>query len=335
MIRAALWPWLLALPLPWLLARLPSRLPGRPPREAAWLHPDAALLARLAGDRPDPARRWALLGCSLLVLALARPQWTGPLPPALASAAGLPGGALVVAMDVSGSMRTRDVPGPGGLRSRLGAARELVEGLLALRPADRVGLVAFGEEAYLLLPPTRDHALLERLLGQLRPGMAGERTALGDALALAARHLAAQPPEGRSLLLLSDGTSTAGRLRPEEALEALRRAGVRVYTVAVGRREGLYPRGPLEGPALVRRPPDLALLRRLARATGGEAFRLGEAGAARAVAARIGAREAAAEARRHPLELYPLPLAAGLALLLAARLRRLGELPPPSPRPHP
>lgn len=312
------WLWLLLLPLGvgWWAQR-------RPARQLALPHPHAAWLAEEAPRRPpwSSARVSWLLGCGLLIVALARPQWVEP------SELAYSGRDFLLALDVSGSMRA--VEGAGV--SRLDALKQGVDGFLAARTGDRAGVIVFGDEAYTLVPVTTDMNLLRALLREVRAGMAGERTALGDALALAVARLQDQAAQARIVILLTDGTNTAGTVSPSAALALARAHGVRVYTVAIGGGgEVWFPRGPREAPELTRLPVDEALLKELAAGSGGKYYAAPAVDALRAIMADIERSEPLRLTRRTlaAQEWFVVPAMGGLLCLAAAWWRgRLSVLP--------
>src|SRR5262249_4755895 len=121
------------------------------------------------------------LAWALLILALSRPQYAEP--PLEKT---VPQRDLMLAMDLSQSMDTRDFPGPNGQKlTRIDAVRSVVADFVKKRPGDRIGLVAFGDAAYPLVPFTMDHKTVELMIAGTLPGMAGPRTALGDSIGLA------------------------------------------------------------------------------------------------------------------------------------------------------
>jgi Ca-activated chloride channel family protein len=214
----------------------------RPPT-LAW---PAALEVRATGARRrDPVRALGLglRGGALVLLAAALAGPLGPPPSARPHEEGLD---LLLVLDSSGSMRALDAEVEGLPRTRLELAREVVARFALHRVAqgDRVGLVVFGDSAFTLCPLTSDGRLLRSALERVEAGMAGEATALGDALTLALKRLGATPgaaadpllPRRAGLLavLLTDGRSNAGAVPPEIAAGLAAELGVRVHTVGIG-----------------------------------------------------------------------------------------------------
>ncbi len=202
--------------------------------------------------RLDPVRLLALALRAGALLALAA-ALAGPLGPPPASHPTEEGLDLVLVLDGSGSMRALDARVAGSPRTRLELAREVVARFARHRVAqgDRVALVVFGEHAFTLCPLTRDGGLLAAALDRVEAGMAGEATALGDALALGVERLVVPrdaerdagsltPLPGRMsragqvVVLLTDGRSNAGTVPPDVASQLAAQLGVRVHTVGIG-----------------------------------------------------------------------------------------------------
>ena len=292
------WAWCFALlPLPWLARRWLA------PAECgvALRVPSLPALAKRPAAAAGP-HRLATLAWLLLVLAAARPQMPGTTVPQA-----LDGRDLMLAFDVSASMATTDLLLDGRAVTRLAAARHFADGFLAARAGDRIGLVVFGSQAYLHTPLTRDLAAIRAALATADVGLAGRETALGDAIALSIKHLPEAPGLERTLILLSDGANTAGKLTPERAGWLARRAGLRIHAVVIG--------GDGKAPGL----------EALVAPGGGIHARATDAAALADFWRRIDAVEPAApDALRRPAqELYAWPLAAALMLAAVLTFMRL------------
>ncbi len=206
------------------------------------------------------------LGMVLAVIALARPVLTQQ--ETVIKSEGID---IIMALDVSGSMRSMDFQKDGKDVSRLDVARSVMARFVQGRFHDRIGLLLFGEEAFNLVPPTLDHRALVEFLRQVEIGMAGKRsTALGDALAVAARRFIHVDAPGKIVILLTDGRSNSGTLSPQQAARAAGALGVRVYTIGVGAPRRDDPAG-VAAPA--RGELDESTLREIAELTGGQYFR--------------------------------------------------------------
>ena len=309
------WPWMfLALPLPWLAWKL---LPAAPQRAAIQL-PQPISLQHLASTRPG-GPRWRLVVAALawlaVVCAAARPQQ--PAPP---QAINNTGRALMLAVDCSGSMAIPDMRWGGQDVSRFAAVKAIAQRFIAQRSGDDVGLILFGTHAYLLTPMTFDvHTVAEQMSGAAI-GLAGRETAIGDAIALAVKHLAALPARARVLVLLTDGVNTAGSVDPLAAAKLAKAAGVRIYTIGVGadaQSINVFGFQIAQSDSAL----DVGTLTQIADATGGRFFRAAD-GAQLADAYRaIDRLEPLATGHallRPDHEWYPWPLA--LALLLGCAL---------------
>lgn len=216
------WPWFaLALALP-LLVRF-----GLPPvsrtGRARLAHACFPLLLPQTGQSQW---RMALCWC-VLVLALCRPQWQeAPLIHYQASRD------LILAVDLSDSMRTQDMLDEGEQRDRLSAVRQQIAQLIGERPGDRIALIVFADHAYLLSPLTQETRALLALTRELDFDLVGRTTALGEAILLARQH--ADPARPTALLLVTDGRNTAGNADPLTEARRAAAAGIRLYTLGVG-----------------------------------------------------------------------------------------------------
>jgi Ca-activated chloride channel family protein len=291
------WPWwLLALPLPWLARRLLSPATG-----VALRVPCLPARAEAAESGRARVALWiAALAWLLLLLAAARPQAPADAGNELAR-----GRDLMLAFDLSASMGHVDLLLDGQALERLGAARKLADAFLQKRNGDRVGLIVFGSQAYLHTPLTGDLQAVREALASTEVGLAGPETALGDAIALAVKHMQGLPDQDRVLLVLTDGASNAGTLALPRAAWLAQRAGVRIHLIGVG--------VAASGNSL-----DESTLRNIAAQTGGTYARATDGPSLRAFLQSIDTLESsglAVPAPRPPRELYAWPL--GLALLLA------------------
>ncbi len=206
---------------------------GRAGRPSAVAHSNTELVRELAKTRRTrwgrilPALRW--ISAALFVIALARPNIEHRHAEVHSS-----GVDIMLAIDVSGSMQAQDMIGPRGRSSRLDAGKEVVARFVADRDSDRIGLVAFAGQPYLVSPLTMDHDWLLQRLGALDASQVGDGTAIGSALASGVRRLDARQAKSKILVLLTDGQNNAGRISPAAAAEAARALGVKVYTIGIG-----------------------------------------------------------------------------------------------------
>ncbi len=223
------------------------------------------------------------------------------------------GVAIVVAMDVSESMGDA---GLGG-RRKLDVAIAEAKRFVGRREGDAIGLVVFGGEAAVRVPPTVDRAVVLDALGSLRAGELGDGTAIGTALGLAANRLRGIEARSRVILLITDGRSNAGALDPTTAARAAAALRQHVYVVAVD-----------DGDV------GLPLLERVASAGRGSLFEASDGAGLAEAYAQIDRMEPSTFAGRERTVRLPATwglLWAALALVLAERgaraAGRLGALP--------
>jgi Ca-activated chloride channel family protein len=342
---------LLVLPAAFLAYRLAQRRRMR----YAVRYTNVDVLAAVAG--PVQKRRLIapllfLLAVATLCVAVARPH--------ISTMVGRENATVVMVLDVSGSMRANDVK-----PSRLDAAEQAIRIFLKrVPPRVRVALILFAGEAEVAAPPTTDHELVAQSVNDadIFPGFGG--TAIGDALAAAVKLAqqatnaqgtrgltsyhpdavpAAEPKVASSLvsiLFLSDGHQTRGQLLPLQGAALARRAGIPVYTVALGTPNGKitnFPQfggggvpggGGVQGGGFFRRglAPDPATLHAIARQTGGKFYEARSAGAVKDAYAKLGSSLARVPGHREVTDAFIggaallLLLALGLSTIWAPRL---------------
>lgn len=273
-MMSLLWPWALAaFPLPFILRLILPR--AKQANDAALRVPD--LSAYEIGENNTFASkksRWPLLlyllAWSCLLLAAARPQWTG-------EAIELPisGRDLMLAIDISKSM-DHPIRHDRGAVSRITATKAVASAFIEKRVGDRIGLILFGDQAYVQVPLTFDRTTVTTLLDEAVTGLAGQATAIGDAIGLAVKRLVAQENENthnqsspntiqrniseeRVMILITDGVSNRGEITPLKAAELAASKGLKIHTIGIGNRGS--------------RELDEVTLRKVAEITGGKYFR--------------------------------------------------------------
>ncbi|HEX4509833.1 MAG TPA: VWA domain-containing protein [Burkholderiaceae bacterium] len=311
------WPWMLAaFPLPLLAIALPA---ARAPQPPTLRFPFADMLHAVAA--PSRGRRHllrlaiALLAWVSLVVAAARPQHVG-------ATVRLPvtGRSIMMAVDLSGSMQTPDMRVGDQAVSRLTAVKAVAGDFVQRRAGDRLGLILFGDQAYLQVPLTLDRKTVSTLLDEAQIGLAGQQTAIGDAIGLAIKRLREEPAGNRVLILLTDGASNSGTVSPLKAADLAAQEGVRIYTIGVGAPESAAgPFGLVQGGDS---DLDEGALETIAQKTGGAYFRASDVASLRKIYGlidKIEPRSKDAQSWRPVEELYPWPLGAalGLTVLLA------------------
>ncbi|MDD5722574.1 MAG: VWA domain-containing protein [Syntrophales bacterium] len=202
-------------------------------RPAGITYSMTAMVSRLAGGTDRLTGKISLVvrtGCLvLLVLAAARPQLYN-----VSREIKSPGVDIMLCLDTSGSMQALDFTLDGEPVSRLAAVKKVVGDFVKKREMDRIGLVVFGTEAFTQSPLTLDKGLLMDLVKRMKIGMAGDKTAIGSAIAVGGKRLKDLKAKSKILILLTDGRQTAGSLTPAEAAEAARALGIKVYAIGVG-----------------------------------------------------------------------------------------------------
>jgi Ca-activated chloride channel family protein len=230
-------PWALALlPLPLLMRWLPEYRESRDSVKVPFFDK----LVELSEQRPQsgamrlrraPAQHFLVHFTWLcLVLAAAKPEWVGP--PVEQEKSGRD---LMVAVDLSGSMETRDFTLPDGETvDRLTALKKVLDELAEERASDRLGLIVFGNAAYLQTPFTDDHQVWRQLLQETEIGMAGQSTVFGDAIGLAIKLFTEGDSDHRVLIMLTDGNDTGSTVPPVDAAKVAATQDIRIYTIAIG-----------------------------------------------------------------------------------------------------
>lgn len=264
------YPWVLS-----LLALIPllALLKSRSGNQGAVLFSSLHILNRLgpiARGRAGGFRLASLfLSLICLILALTRPQWIDRTE--LVSESGIE---LILAIDVSRSMQVEDFRIEGSRANRLQAAKKVTRDFIRGRTTDRIGILAFAGRPYLASPLTLSKAWLEgeQGLGRVQIGMVEDGTAIGSAIAAAAKRLDKRPSKSKVIVLLTDGVNNAGKLSPLEAAKLARTLGIRVYTIAVGTYGDYVVQTPV-GPQRLTQEFDEETLKEIARIADGEYFR--------------------------------------------------------------
>ncbi|PID44382.1 MAG: BatB protein [Proteobacteria bacterium] len=318
------WPWLLLLlPLPLLFT--PRSNQQDPRANAARVPFYQAMISTYHPGSSEQVnssiRRKLLLFLSWLCLitSLTRPVHIGdPVEVALS------GRDLMLAVDISPSMKEKDMVIEGFQVNRLEAVKSVVGRFIKQREGDRVGLILFGSQPYVQSPLTFDRQTVNTLLAESMPGMAGRATAIGDAIGLAVKRLRGRPAESRVLILLTDGANTAGEIPPIQAAQLAAKEGIKIYTIGMGAEQGAR-----RGLFSIRPSSDLDehTLKEIARLTSGEYLRARSAPELELVYEAINQLEPTereAKVYRPEKELYFWPLTGALVLLgvhVATRLR--------------
>ncbi len=227
------WPWVAALlPLPFIIRYLLR--PVEVVNEAALRVPFLSEFSTqtYSEHRVDVKRKLfviAVVAWCCLIAAAMRPLWLGEFVEVPVS-----GRDLMLAVDLSGSMEEEDFVINNKRVNRLYATKAVAGQFIERRIGDRLGLILFGEQAYLQTPLTFDRVTVKTLLYESVIGLAGQSTAIGDAIGLAVKRLREQDEQSRVLVLLTDGANTSGEVEPLAAADIAAREGLKIYTIGIG-----------------------------------------------------------------------------------------------------
>jgi Ca-activated chloride channel family protein len=234
-------------------------------------------------DAPGVLRGAALV---LAILALGRPQ--SVLHGDTEEEKGID---IVLVLDLSGSMAAMMdasaadlVPGPGGQATvrkrptRIDVAKDVLIDFVRRRRTDRIGVVVFAKQAFVLSPPTLDYGLIASLVSRIELGVIdSSKTAIGDAVGTAVARMRRSDARSKAVVLLTDGDSNEGQIAPEYAAHLAQKEGVRIYTVQIGNGDDVDVQTGVDlfgQPVYERKrfPVNPALLNQMAHETGGDAF---------------------------------------------------------------
>ena len=310
-------PWILAL-LPLCLALL--LLPFRK-EEGRIRFSNLTLLRKLKFQSfLDPSKVRLIIRAAaicLLVIAAARPQ-AGKRFTEITTE----GVDIMLALDTSGSMQALDLKLDGNPAQRVDVVKKVAGDFIDMSPHDRLGLVVFGENAFVQCPLTMDHDILHKLLTEVKLGIAGDSTAIGDAIGVSVNHMKDLKAKSKVLILLTDGQSNSGVIPPIKAAEIANQFHIKIYTIGVGT-DGRVPflvDTPL-GKRVIYQQGDLDedTLKEIARITGGIFYRAKDSDTLSKVYAeinRLEKTEVKIKEYNEYQELFALAALPGLLLLL-------------------
>lgn len=231
------WPWMIIfLPLPILVLHFAQRRRiTNVPQAAEIYFPKLELLRSIYGSPANRSRnlnvRSILLAIAWLTLifALMRPELIQDI--AYANNSGYD---LMLAVDLSRSMETADFKEHNKPISRIAATKKVVANFVQQRSGDRIGLIVFGAQAVMAIPLTLDSKTVVKMLNNLMVGMAGESTAIGDAIGIGVKNLRKRPQASRVLILLTDGEDNTSNIPPLQAAKIAADNKVKIYIIGVG-----------------------------------------------------------------------------------------------------
>ncbi|HQU09708.1 MAG TPA: VWA domain-containing protein, partial [Opitutales bacterium] len=225
----------------WLLLALPlwAWLQGRAGKPAALEFSSVRIAQAIGGQAKSRIGRWLLglrsLALACLIITLARPQWGRGV--VEESVSGID---IMLAVDLSSSMLALDFSQGSTPITRLEVVRDVLAQFIPKRPHDRLGLVAFAGNPYLVSPLTLNHDWLTRNLDRLQIGLIEDGTAIGSGLGMSVNHLRNIQGKSRIVILLTDGVNNSGTITPIAAAEAAASFNTKVYTILVGK-GGIVP----------------------------------------------------------------------------------------------
>ena len=320
--------WLLLLPIllvaVWRASRQSSINNEADHASVVLVHPDLSAVAE-EKQVSSATVRWQIglnaIALGLLILALAQPQRIGDWIPETPE-----GREIVMLIDTSKTMSISDFELKGQLVERLTVLKGVVSRFVEARQGDHFGVIAFGSIAATLVPPTFDRELVTGMIKQVQVGIAGDNTAIGDAVGLALKQLREHQKLRPALILFTDGDNTAGSISPREAVALAKRMGVPIYAVQVGDDpfavagdRAVHARNAAAEPGL----------EEMAKLTGGRYYQVGNTGALQSVISDIGKLEQTVtrpSTRRVVEEWYLLPLLLAVGLLTLARLLQIRRM---------
>ena len=317
MFEFAWWWVLFLLPLPFIMLLLPAKQKAQ---SAALRVP--ALTTGLESESKKPGKSWfvltlASLAWISLILAAARPQWLGE--PVSIPAEGRD---LMVAVDLSGSMKIDDMQVNGRQVDRLVMIKHVLSDFIERRIGDRLGLILFADTAYLQAPLTYDRETVSTLLNESVIGLVGEQTAIGDAIGLAIKRFQTKEESNKVLILLTDGQNTAGNISPAQANELAINNDITIYTIGVGADKMVVNNLFFSQQINPSSELDEEMLTQIAESTGGRYFRARDARSLQEIYARLDELEPIERESRqmrplNALFYYPLAFALLLTVIIA------------------
>lgn len=163
---------------------------------------------------------------------------------------------IVLSIDGSGSMNASGFGEEGNRASRFEIVQKIASDFVMKRASDNIGVVEFGDFAFIASPITYEKEIIAQMIGYLSYGMAGQNTAIGEGIAMSVRALRDSKAASKVIILLTDGEHNSGSISPKEAVEMVKKEHIRLYTIGIG------PKGEF----------DNALLEQLARDGSGKFF---------------------------------------------------------------
>jgi Ca-activated chloride channel family protein len=318
--------FIILLALPYLIYWLAERAPAQEEDSPTIITPNHDRIMQAFSKNTGSSKvrtkfNWLLFWAwAMCVLALMHPQNVNRIKKIVTE-----GYDIMLAVDLSGSMRALDFASKSASWNRLDIVKSVAAKFISEREGDRIGLILFGNNAYLQSPLSLDLNSTNEMLKMSQIGLAGDATAIGDAITLGVKNLRERPEGSRVMILMTDGDDTASKVPPMEAARLARDYGIKIYTIGVGKK-GPVPY-PTPSGAIIYTPLEINddMLKRIAETTGGKFFHATNKDALETIYDEINRLEKTeAETKEMMMrdQLFFIPLSFGLFLLSVAFLTK-------------
>lgn len=141
---------------------------------------------------------------------------------------------IILSLDASGSMNASGFSSDESRATRFEVVQKIASDFVMKRREDNVGVVVFGDFAFIATPVTYEKEIISEMISYLSHGMAGQNTAIGEGVAQAVRALKDSKAKSKVIILLTDGEHNSGAISPKEAVVMAHKAGIKLYTIGIG-----------------------------------------------------------------------------------------------------
>ncbi|WP_201338107.1 MULTISPECIES: VWA domain-containing protein [unclassified Nitratiruptor] len=225
-------PWVLWLIILVILCFIKCRA-----KESALLFPHLSILKKAADKKsflPEFLKAVAIFG---LIFSLA-----GPMAIDKSVELKKKGYDIVLALDASGSMREKGFDENNPFKTKFEVVKELVKDFIKKRVNDNIGVVIFGSFSYIASPLSFNKDVVNKILDYLDIGIAGQKTAISDALIESISMLKDSKAKSKVIILLTDGIDTASKTPISVAMKMAKKYHIKIYTIGIGQRRGIDER---------------------------------------------------------------------------------------------
>jgi Ca-activated chloride channel homolog len=280
-------PWYLLLIIPLILLIILSVVRKKPTLLIPWLKPFKGFKKKRGFNRTYIPLVFYSIAAFLVICALARPQ--KGIEELVQRSQGID---IMLAMDLSGSMKAIDIPKnlssskirlglkTGKLKERIKYAKEEIRQFIKKRPNDRIGLIVFAPKSYIACPPSLDHSLLLSNLSNVDAGIVGDATNIAAPIATAVSRLKDANSKRRVIVLFTDGSNNVNdRINPMQAAKLAKMYNIIIYTVGIGSTNAYVMQNSIFGAQYI---PiywhfDKTLLENIAKKTDGKYYKAADA----------------------------------------------------------